>query len=459
MRLKINESKTNQTFYVIESTYVDGKHSSRVVERLGTYEELAKEHEDPVAWAHQYIDQLTKKDKEEQREVIVKYKQSKRIPKGKELKFNGGYLFLQQIYYALGLETICKDMLARGKATYDLNAILSRLVFGRILFPASKRSTHTRSKTLLEEKNFTLHQIYRALDCLADNDTLLQSALYKNSQKLSKRNDAVLYYDCTNFFFETEQESGLRQYGPSKEHRPAPLVEMGLFMDGDGIPLAFSIHPGNENEQKTLVPLEQQIIKDFGHAKFVVCTDSGLSSWKNREFNTANERRFITAQSIRKLKKHLKEWCLEPDGWRLEGCEKLINIKTIEASDVLYKRYKNATFYKDRWINENGIEQHLIVSFSLKYKAYQKEIRNRQIERAINSLEKGTAAMKPYGQNDVKRFIAHTSFTEDGEVAQKDSYTLKTDRILEEERYDGFYAVCTNLEDNPGEIIKVNHRR
>ena len=334
------------------------------------------------------------------------------------------------------------------------------------MFPSSKLNTFEESKKLLEPPQFELQHVYRALDVLCREDAYIQSELYKNSKLLSKRNDRILFYDCTNFFFEIEQEENIKQYGPSKEHRPNPIVEMGLFMDGDGIPLAFSIHPGNKNEQQTLIPLEKQIMKDFQHAKFIVCTDAGLSCADNRKFNNEPGRAFITTQSIKKLKKHLKGWCLETTGWKLEGFETdkegkpiTFDIRQLETDIELADKFKNSTFYKERWIKEEGLEQKLIVTFSLKYKHYQQTIRERQVKRAEKMLNGNLSSLKKHHQNDCKRFIKKTGVTSDGEIADKEIYALDQSVIDEEARYDGFYAVCTNLSDEPPKIAKINHSR
>ena len=283
--------------------------------------------------------------------------------------------------------------------------------------------------------------------------------MYKNSLKVSKRNTHILYYDCTNYFFEIEQESGLRQYGPSKEHRPNPITQMGLFMDGDGIPLAFSITAGNTNEQITLTPLEEKILEDFKLSKFIVCTDAGLASNANRKFNDKGDRAFITTQSIKKLKKYLMDWALDPDGWYLSGDKKRYNINEIEKDETSIELFKDRIFFKERWIKENGLEQKLIVTYSLKYRNYQQQIRNSQIERAKVAIANKSFKLDKCNQNDFKRFIKKTSITEDGEVAEKKILSLNTDTIQKEEKFDGFYGVCTNLDDNPEEIIKVNKRR
>jgi len=461
MRLKVSKSKNSASLYVTKTVYIDKKERTITVEKLGTENELREKlnGQDPYEWAKDYIDKLNKKEQEESRQVIIKREQSKLISKNEQHSFNGGYLFLQQLYHQLKLNQICNGISSKYKFTFNLDSILSRLIYGRILFPSSKLNTFQLSKTLLEQPDFELQHIYRALEVISKESDFIQSELYKNSLTVSKRNDKILYYDCTNYFFEIEQEEGIKQYGPSKENRPNPIVEMGLFMDGDGIPLAFSIHSGNTNEQQTLQPLEKKILEDFSLAKFVVCTDAGLSSTDNRKFNNLGERAFITTQSIKKLKKHLKEWALATDGWHLEGISGTFNISKIEVSEEIKDKYRDCTFYKERWIKEDGLEQKLIVTYSLKYKEYQRHIRNRQIERASKILETKPSNLKNHHQNDYKRFITKTSVTDDGEIAAKEVYSINPDVIINEETYDGFYAVCTNLEDDAPAISKINHNR
>lgn len=456
MRLSISKSKNSTSLYVIKSTYENGVHSSKIVEKLGTVNELSKKlnGQDPIEWAKKYIAELNQKEKEEKLDVLVKYSPSKLIAKGEQRSFNGGYLFLQQIYYQLGLHKICKNISEKYKITYDLNSVLSRLIYGRIIFPSSKLATYQLSTRFIEQPDFEIQHVYRALEVVAKEADFIQSSLYKNSLKISKRNTGVLYYDCTNYFFEIEQEDGKKQYGPSKEHRPNPIVQMGLFMDGDGIPLAFSINKGNTNEQLTLKPLEKKILSDFDLSKFIVCTDAGLASESNRKFNDKEGRAFITTQSIKKLKADLKKWALDPNNWHLSNDKRTYDItKLDEESD------KNKMFFKERWIKGNGLEQKIIVTYSIKYRDYQRKIRNAQIERAQKTIELNPTKIKKCNQNDYKRFIKKTSCTTDGEVAEKEIFSVNTDLIAKEEAFDGFYAVCTNLEDDAAEIVKVNNRR
>ena len=461
MRLSISKSKNSTSLYVIKSTYINKVHSTKIVEKLGTVKELEEKlnGQDPIEWAKDYIEELNQKEKEQNRDVLVKYNQSKQIERDLQRSFNGGYLFLQQLYHQLGLHKICNDISSKYKFTFNLDSILSRLIYGRILFPSSKLNTYQESKHLLEQADFELQHVYRALEVIAKETDFIQSELYENSLAISKRNDHILYYDCTNYFFEIEEEDGLKQYGYGKDHKPNPIVGMGLFMDGDGIPLAFSINSGNTNEQTTLKPLEEKLFKDFELSKFIVCTDAGLSSAENRKFNDKNGRAFITTQSVKKLKKHLKQWSLESTGWHLPGRDEVYDISMLDEDKKVYEKYKLETFYKERWIKEDGLEQKLIVTYSLKYRDYQRQIRNRQLERAAKLIETRPGDIKKKNQNDFKRFVSSTNVTKDGEIADKTVYGLNLKAIANEEMYDGFYAVCTNLDEDPEVITKINHRR
>lgn len=461
MRLQIIKSKNAQSLYVVKSTYINKKRSNKVVEKLGTYEELKLKvfPEDPIKWAKKYVEELNKKEKDNKREIIVKYSPNKIIEKNHQISFNCGYLFLKKIYYGLKINKICKKISQKYKFKYDFNNILENLLYGRIIYPSSKLATYNLSKKFIEQPNFELQHIYRALEVISKENEFIQAELYKNSLKYSKRNTGILYYDCTNYFFETEQENGLRQYGPSKEHRPNPIVQMGLFMDGDGIPLAFNITSGNTNEQTTLTPTEEKILKDFELSKFIVCTDAGLASTTNRKFNNRHDRAFITTQSIKKLKKFLKEWALDTKSWSLSGDSKEYDISQLEKTIETKQYYQNKVFYKERWIKENDLEQKLIVTYSLKYKDYQRRIRNNQIERAQKAIETNSIKLEKCNQNDYKRFVSRTSLTKDGEIADKKILSLNLEQIEKEEQYDGFYGVCTNLDDDAEEIIKINQRR
>lgn len=455
MRIKVSRSKNSKSYFVIKDIYRGNKRTTKVVEALGNDKEILEKHPgvDPYTWAKEYAKKLTLEEKERNYKIVTKYSPAKQIPLNKQTLFNAGYLFLQSIYHGLKLDKICQKISQEYEFKYDLNEILSRLLYLRILHPTSKKGTFEHSKDLLEPAHFQSHQIYRALGVLAEQSDYIEEMVYKNSLNVVDRNTQILYYDCTNFFFEIEEEDGLKQYGVSKENRPNPIVQMGLFMDGSGLPLAFSMTPGNRNEQTTLKPLERRILKDFNLSKFVVCTDAGLSSNKNRIYNTRGKRAFVTTQSIKKLKKFLKEWSLDPEGWRIPGSNKKINL-----NDIRNLENDQRTYYKERWIKENDLEQKVIVTYSPVYQRYQSSIRAKQVERAKKKME-NPSSLNKHNQNDPKRFIKATHVTDNGEIADKTQATLNQKQIDNESMYDGFYAVCTNLESTIEEIIKINHGR
>lgn len=474
MKLTISKSKNSANFYVQKSIRKpNGSTTTITIEKLGNLDVVKAKAggKDPYVWAQEYVDELNRKEYEERKSIIVSYSPSRLLKTGEQKSFNCGYLFLQSVYYQLGLDKICNSISKNYKFDYDLNDILSKLVYTRILYPSSKLSSNEQSKKFLEHPTFELHDIYRALSVLANETDFIQAELYKNSQKILERRKDILYYDCTNFHFELEEADDLRKYGKSKQHQPLPLVGMGLFMDYDGIPLAFDIYPGNKNEQPTLKPIEKRVLSDYGLEEIIVCTDAGLSSKTNRKFNDKSIRgnrirSFITTQSIKTLPDYLKEFALDPDGWRIIGDKKIYNLSEInEESDY------NKIFYKDRWIMEDlsqrkiksgakPLEQHLIVSFSLKYLKYQRKIRQGQIDRAQNLIEKGQYKQRAKNQNDPHRFIKRTSFTSDGELCENEQAFLDFDVIRNEEQYDGFYAVCTNLDDaRIDEVININQKR
>ena len=456
MRLSLVKSKNAIQFYVIKSfRNSNGKNTSKIIEKLGNLEEVTQKAngQDPVQWAKEYIDTLNEKEKNESLDVIAKFSPSTQIPKDVQNSYNGGYLFLQDIYYSLCLDKICNDISDKYRIKYDLNSVLANLIYTRIIEPSSKLSAFETAKSFLEQPNFELQNIYRALKIISKETENIEASVYKNSLNVVNRNTKILYYDCTNYFFEIEEAEDIKQYGKNKENRPLPIVQMGLFMDGDGFPLAFVIDSGNTNEQITLKPLEKQIIKDFELSKFVVCTDAGLASHENRIFNNIQDRSFIVTQSLKKIKGHLRDWALSKEDWHKLNSNKLINLFDIDNSSS-----NEEIYYKERWINENGLEQRLIVSYSPKYAAYQKNLRTNQIERAKNLINNPTTISKNR-QNDPKSFIKFSSITNDGEIAEKKVFSLNQSAIDNEAMFDGFYAVCTTLEDDISEIIKVNKRR
>ena len=461
MYVSITGVENNKDVYINQSYRKEnGKTSSRIFRKLGKLNELLRQFDGDfdamMAWAKSEAEKDTAEYNANTCDVSVSLSRKAYIPKNEERCFQIGYLFLQKLCTELKIDAICRKISKRHKYTYDLGAILTDLIYARILSPSSRLSSFSYCKTLLEPPKYELPNVYRALSVMAEESDLIQEELYKNSNFVHPRNKKVLYYDCTNYYFEIEQEDELRRYGKSKEHRPNPIVTMGLFMDADGIPLAFDIFPGNQNEQTTLKPLESKVIKDFGCSEFIFCSDAGLGSRANRRFNSLADRSYVITQSLKKMPKEDRETALKPTQFKKPGFDKWIDISTLdESAPEVYE----TIYYKEIPVVNGNMDETVIVTYSPKYKAYQKRIREQQISRAMKMIEQPGRKRKGKNQNDPARFIKTTNVTDDGEIAEKKVCELDLDRIRDEEKYDGFYAVITNLEDDISGILKINRQR
>ena len=459
MRVTTSKSKNAESFYISKGYVNDkGVSTSVIIRKLGTLKDLLPEHgptrDDVMVWAKEQarIETLKYKREKEEKQIKLTFHADRPLDYDKQVFYRGGYLFLQSIYYQLQINKICRKLKQKHKFKYDINAILSDLIYARILEPCSKRSSYKAASEFLEKPSYKLHDVYRALDVLGAECDLIQAELYKNSHFLGARNDKVLYYDCSNYYFEIEQEDGNKKYGKSKEHRPNPIIQMGLFMDGDGIPLAFSTFAGNANEQTSLKPLEKKILGEFGCQKFIYCSDAGLGSESIREYNHMGERAYIVTQSIKKLKKEEKEWALDPQGFKKVSDDTPVDITKLDSSD-------KGLYYKDEPYTTKKLHQRLIITYSPKYAAYQRTIRDKQVERAQKMLDSGNTKKNRKNPNDPARFIEKTAVTPEGEAADI-KYSLDEKKIAEETLYDGLYAVCTDLlDDNVADILKVSEGR
>lgn len=461
MYVNITGSTNNKDVYIYQSYRKEnGKTSSRIYKKLGKYNELIQrfdgDHEKLMIWAKEEAKKETDIYSQTNGKVSVDFFKSARIPMNDQRAFQVGYLFLQSLCTQLRLDKICRTIKSRHSFQFDLHAILTDLIYARILSPSSKLASYDFCKTLLEPPKYSLSDVYRALSVIAEESDFIQSEIYKSSNFLHPRNKCVLYYDCTNYYFEIEEEDKFRRYGKSKENRPNPIVTMGLFMDADGIPLAFDMFPGNKNEQTTLKPLESKIIQDFGCGEFIFCSDSGLGSVSNRRFNSFGKRSYIITHSLKKMKQEDREIALKPTQFRKIGSERFIDLTTLDETD---EEVFNSIYYKELPVVTGEMDEILIVTYSPKYKAYQRKIRSRQVERARNIIASPGEKRKGKNQNDPMRFVKKTAYTPDGEIAERQCYDLDEEQIKKEEMYDGFYAVITNLEEDVAEIIKINKQR
>ena len=459
MRLKISKSKNATLYYIIKDyTNIDGKRTTKIFEKLGNQQHVEERFgkENTINEIKKHIQKLNNEDKEEL--IKKEFNPNKRLSPGVKRQFNVGYLFLEKIYNQLNIKNICDSIQDKYQFHFDLNEILSYLVYARIIYPSSKLETFNQCKNFIKQPSFELHDEYRSLNYIAQNMDFIQEQLFINSKDIVKRNSKVIYYDCTNYFFEIDNQDDLRKYGISKEHRPNPIVGMGLFMDGDGLPLSFNIYPGNKNEQTTLIPEESKIINNFklDDSKIILCTDAGLSSDEIKKFNIEDKRGFVITQSIKKLKEEYKKQIFDKSNWRIvNDLKNVYDLSNIENDTKLREKYYNTLFYKIIETETKSVKQDLIVTFSFKYFDYNRTIRNNQIERAKKSIENGNVTRKGKNQNDYRRFIDSLNVTDEGEVAENTEYCINEEIIKKEELYDGYYGLTTNLIGEIEEILKI----
>lgn len=488
MRLQISRSAKAASFYVTEGfRNASGKVTSRIVEKLGTEAQLREklgEGIDVEQWAKDYVAKLNAEAS------CKKEGSSNEYPMDEARCFNVGYLVLQQILYQLGFSKLIKEITSRHHFTYNLEQIIANLIYARILAPRSKLKTYKFCEDhLLENFEYDLHQVYRVLDIINLEDDFIQQFLYKQSSKLIQRNTSILFYDCTNFFFEISEEDEHRKRGISKENSTNPLVGMGLFMDGSGLPLGVSIFPGNQNEQQSLQPLEKKIIKDFDlpNSRMIICTDAGLASFANRRFNTHMNREFIVTQPIKTLKKQLQDWVIFPgrslENQPIEPDENIEKVKTeiinncwrctefgnrffsLDDIDEEDPKNYNRIFYKEKYLVDpkTGFEQRMIVTYSIKYKNFMEGKRSIAINRAQKLIDrKAKKRIDLQTSSDVSKFISVTHSTKGGEQANQTTFSINKDAIEDDAKFDGFYAVCTSINKNEmpvEQIISINRGR
>lgn len=459
MFLKVHKAKDPHYYIMQTFRRKEGGTTTRVHLNLGTASEICRKYDctDAAAWAQAKLNEINDSIKEDKATVMVPFRPGHDIEPGKWKSVHCGHLVLLPLYNTLGLEELSEEIKKRYKFKFNFARILRSLVMARILFPDSKRATRQELDSFIDAPDFSLDDIYNFLSVLAKEITPLQRTIYKATKEKLSRRTGVIYYDCTNYYFEIEKEDKLRRYGKSKEHRPNPIVQMGLFMDADGLPLAFCINPGNTNEQQTMKPLEEILANEFDISEFVVCTDAGLSSMDNRQYNYSEGRNYIVTQSIPGLPKLLKKWALEKQGWRRLGDKEEM---LYDISELNLEQEKDNLYYRDQWhIQDRGdikdYEERLIVTFSPKYALYQKELRAQHIAKAQSMIDRNSQKSRQT-QQDPRRLIKTTHCTEEGEIAEISIMALDESTIDKEKLYDGLNCIATKLDDPVGDIFRVN---
>ena len=502
MKLYYDRRSKDPTYFIQMGIRNGKKTTTKNVKRIGKHSELLAITSDPLAYAKEQVAEFNKEYKEGKVEMSMKIDFNEKLSftnntASKSMVRNIGYFVLQKIYHDLKIHDFFSNIQEDSKISFDCDTINRFLTFARILDPKSKLGTFDRLDSYYENPSLQYQHILRFMDVLENNYDSYIEHLFLNSRNVLKRNTSVCYFDCTNYYFESESEDeeyvdevtgeilkGLRRYGPSKEHRPNPIVQMGLFMDGNGIPISMCINPGSDNEQKCAVPLERKIQKIFNGKRFIYCADSGLGSYDIRKFNSMGGQAFVVTQSIKKLSEQLQSAVFNDCDYRRLSDDSPATLKHMKGFDKFDK--KNLPLYNDEIykvitadkaidvglyeekICKNGkvrrvkskalLKQRIIITFSRKVMEYQRHIRNSQIERAKNILKNQKVEDVKKGAHDVTRFIKRTSVGKDGEKAS-DHYEIDQAVIEHEERYDGFYAIATNLEDDAKTIIGINSRR
>lgn len=486
-RIKTSTSKNSKSYSIIEDYNRNGKRTTRVIEKIGNYNKIAllanTEGIDVDTWLKNYLNNFLIKHgiSNTNEKVIIEKNSNKLIPKNVTNKFNVGYLFLKDIYYSLKLNLIVKSIAKDYKFEFDLNEILSNLVFSRIIYPSSKLKTYELSQKFIETPKYNLENIYIGLTYLNNNLDYIQKELYNNSKNVVNRDTKIMYFDCTNYYFDINEETEFQKYGHGKDGKAKPLVGMGLFMDGNGLPIAMNIFPGNESETKHLIPLQEKIAKDFNleDKKTIICTDAAMCTDEIKQFNIKDGRAFVITQSIKKLKEIYKEEVFEDNNWRIIGdLKNVYKLSDILNNEEKCKVHYETVFYKIVQTETKHVVQDLIVTFQIKYRDYLRNVRNGQIERAKNKISSSTKGDKiklSSNPNDYRRLIKEEvkvmentkSNNEEtnslNEPKKRDklsySYLLDEEVIKEEEKYDGYYGITTNLNGDIQEILKISKNR
>lgn len=495
MRLSFSRPQRPHTIYVLKSFRdKSGKSTTVRVETLGSEEEIEKKHNcaDGLEWAKAYVAKLNEEERIGKQRIKVEFTPNAELePKDRPLR-HGGDLLLLPLYNKLGLPQICKDIQDESRVKYDLNEILQTLVMGRILFPCSKTSTYEKAKSMVKPPKFAEHDMFRALSQLSGHINDIQAEVYRNSLSVMARRDKVIFYDCTNYYFEIEDADkdiidrqtgelieGLRKPGKSKEHRPNPIVQMGLFMDYDGIPLAFCIFPGNQSEQTSLQPLEEVLQTKFGMTDFIVSTDAGLGSESNRLYNMEAGREYITVQSLKSMKAKDLDMALDPRGWRIsyrgnaehrqlldpENPERdIFDLTELTSRKDAKELLRDTTFYKEILVEKELKDdkgailtrrtERIIVTYNHDFALYQRAKRAEQLTRAEKIARKGSTKSRQT-QQDARRFVEVSHLTADGQSAVKTETSVNYALADREARFDGFYAYGTSLDDDALDILRV----
>lgn len=487
-RISYSKSKNSTIYYIIDDYKRNGKRTTRKLETIGNLNKITElasnEQIDIKTWLNNYLENYKKEHliPINNEKIIIEKDKNKLIPKNVINNFNVGYLFLKDIYYSLKIDKIVKEISKKYKFEFDLNEVLTNLILSRIIYPASKLRTYELSKKFIETPKYNLENIYRGLTYLNLELDFIQKEIYNNSKSVINRDTRIMYFDCTNYYFDINEENDFQKYGNGKDGKAKPLVGMGLFMDGNGLPIAMIIYPGSDSETKKLIPLQEKIEKDFEliNKQTIICTDAAMCTDEIKQFNIKDGKAFVITQSIKKLKEDYKKDVFEDANWRILGdLSRTYKLSDILNDEELSKKHYETIFYKIVQTETAHVVQDLIVTFQIKYKDYLRNVRNGQIARAnkkISSTNKGDKIKLNANPNDFRRLIkeevseikkvkktkgenTNSLNNEDKKIEYYYSYSINQDKVNEEEKYDGYYGITTNLNGNIEDILKISKNR
>ena len=453
---------------------------SFIVKKLGFKEDLLKSY--PGDELDKYLkDQVKLAESEEDASLsYIKINDSLDLNLDEQTCFNFGYIYPQILLNNLKLKEFLDTIAAQTKITYDFSSIVIDLIISQIIDPRSKRGFYNSPKLYGKEKDYDLQHVYRSLDILAANTDIINAYTYKELKKYKNLNSKIYYYDCTNFYFDTDNCDDFRRMSKSKEGIYAPLVQLGALIDDKGFLVGMLVFNGSKNEQDTLKTVEQKLQKQFSIKNIIICTDAGLNSADNRYFNSQENRKFICTQPLSKLRQHIKNRVKSNSNWKLLNGndtnltpEKLCDLyKKAQGKDV--ETYLNTVIYKVINIKENieikdeldsnkkkkvkDFEQKLIVSFSLKYMLMQNYYFTKDLNKAKECIEHPSEFNKNTS-HCFKRLVKNIRYNNETGVITSQKLSLNEDKIEKETEFFGYYCVATNLDETPNKVVSLNKYR
>ena len=451
---KSTSSKTGRTQLSIVHGFRDkeGKTRQKTIQTLGYLDELKKEYDDPVAHFKKITKELDQTRKKENSAIHLSIHPQSSLPVGTDNRKNFGHVAFSYLYHELELDYFINNRRRYTKAEYNHNAIFKLLIYSRLLKPSSKKKAFEHRNLFFDKMDFSLENVYRALTFFNKHKDEMLLSLHKRVSTLYGRDTSLVYYDVTNYYFEIDKQDDMRRKGVSKEHRPDPIIQMGLFMDTDGIPLTYGLYPGNMLDKQTLIPMIRKIRKDYEIGRIIIVGDKGMMAGNNIRQILLDKNGYVLSYSIRGANAAFKEYVLEEDGYR-------IGSEGFKIKSRIYPREITVSTLKDKK-QKVRIQEKQVIFFSQKYADKAKADREGALRKAKHLISSPSAYNRSTTHGAAKYVKNLTFSTDSGEVLQDAKHILFFDneRLSEEEKYDGYYAIVTSEVDTEDEKIIEMYR-